>query len=296
MKIRTFLGLCLLTLALLGLFTIATHAVHAGDTNAPMATGVPPEPEVPSGLDLQAINFVLGLLFKYPKLTALAMLIGSLRTVMKPITLWLEARVKADPIKAARLTEFEQTAGPIFKRFCDLVDLVTSVKLPVVGAHGGAPAASAVAMTFLLSSSVLFGGCVSAPSNDVVSVTESAFGLRLSPSPSGGVPNATIGFSRLQYHRIPTSTNNVYAPSLISGINIDTSFTGHNEIDEQFATGLGIGIYDTNRLALAVARARANAAATNVPGVGVNAPLAAPVANTAPTIITNADGSLLITK
>lgn len=140
-------------------------------------------------------------------------------------------------------------------------------------------------------------GCASTPPADIVSATQSTFGLDVSADPSSSTPHVRLGFIRTQYHRVPTATNGIYAPSLISGINIDTSFTSSSAINEEFATGLGIGIYDTNRVGLATARARANAAAASVPGVGVNAPLAAPLTNAPPiTAITNADGSILFTR
>jgi hypothetical protein len=165
---------------------------------------------------------------------------GLLRLILKPVFTVLEHRAASDGDNAAI---DKIVKSPLYGLVHLLFDAFASVELESLGgvlAKGFAAAATLPPL--FLGTGLIAGGCGSVPSNDiVVACTESSFGLPAQPvALPERVPNATIGFSRAAISPHPhRPTDGVYAPSPISGINIDTSFTGRNEIDERFAAGLG---------------------------------------------------------
>lgn len=74
---------------------------------------------------------------------------------------------------------------------------------------------------------------------NVVSATESVFGMDISQSQVEQTPHVRIGFIRTQFHVVPTvrqSNEFIWTPAVVSSIDVDSHVTS-NRIEEDFATG-----------------------------------------------------------
>jgi len=78
-------------------------------------------------------GFFVGLAQNYPWLATILLIVGALRVVFKPLMTLLDGYVKENcsAEEYARLRTFE--AGPVYKWVSFAMDLVGSVKLPVIG-------------------------------------------------------------------------------------------------------------------------------------------------------------------
>ena len=79
------------------------------------------------------VGFLLSLAQNHPWVATVLLVIGALRVVFKPVMSLMDGFVKANcsPEEYGRLQSFE--AGPIYKWVNFALDLVGSIKLPVVG-------------------------------------------------------------------------------------------------------------------------------------------------------------------
>jgi hypothetical protein len=87
-----------------------------------------------SGSDKVGVaGFFVGLAQSYPWIATLLLIIGALRVVVKPVMSLLDGYIKdnCSPEEYAKLQSFE--AGPIYKWISFGLDLVGSVKLPLIG-------------------------------------------------------------------------------------------------------------------------------------------------------------------
>ena len=80
-----------------------------------------------------APNFFSNLATSYPWVCTVLVVIGALRVVFKPVMTLLDGYIKDNCSAAeyAKLQNFE--AGPIYKWISYALDLVGSIKLPVIG-------------------------------------------------------------------------------------------------------------------------------------------------------------------
>ena len=78
-------------------------------------------------------SFFVGLAQNYPWIATVLLIIGGFRVIFKPVMALLDGYVKANctPEEHARLQTFE--SGPIYKWLNFALDLLGSVKLPVIG-------------------------------------------------------------------------------------------------------------------------------------------------------------------
>ncbi len=87
----------------------------------------------------------------------------------------------------------------------------------------------------MLAPLLLLCGC-KIPQGTVVSMTTSVIGIRVGENPKTQTPELQIGFFRATYQFVPTSTNQIYAPMVNSGLSMDhKAFT--TSVDEDFQTG-----------------------------------------------------------
>lgn len=93
----------------------------------------------------------------------------------------------------------------------------------------------------------LMSGCV-IPSNDIFSQKVRFLGVMIGQNPATQVPNIYLGYGSVVIQRIPTSTNNIYAPNYIDtfdlGVNSGNFPSFGTSISED--TGTGNFMLDTN--------------------------------------------------
>ena len=79
-------------------------------------------------------------------------------------------------------------------------------------------------------------GCrLGPPDGRITSVTSSVIGISIGQSSADAVPHIQLGYTRQQFHIVPTGTN-IFAPAVLNSMSLDNTFS-HQVIDEDFATG-----------------------------------------------------------
>lgn len=100
---------------------------------------------------------------------------------------------------------------------------------------------SAFWITFLLLAALLVvalmsQGCFAVRQHhNVVGVTESVVGIDISQNQGQTTPHFRLGYVRSQFHVVPVATNEMYAPPVISSMEVNAG--AKREINESFATG-----------------------------------------------------------
>lgn len=232
------------------LLLLAAFGLRAEELT-PVALAADPASFNPTGLGAEAMNFLLPLLWKYPKLVALCALMGALRIPMKLLFTWLEHQSATDGDHTAvdRIV-----SNPFYGLTRLLLDLFGSVKLDLIP-----PAASATAVALMLS--LGFTGCtLGVQKGNIVSVTQSVIGIDIGQSADSNTPHVRLGYVRSQFHVVPTGTN-IFAPAVLSSMSLDNTFS-HQVIDEDFATGGATRDVKENSPAAASAKARTTKPAT----------------------------------
>lgn len=258
---------CLFTFAFFLLLSSAAHA----QTNDAALDAAPTLSVPPSAVDSEIFSLVARLLAAQPKLAALLLLIGALRVPCKLLTAWLDRRGAS----GADAVAGKVVGSPIYRAFHFLVDAVTSVKLDVLFKPGVLKPTAPLLVGGLLLLGFTTGCQAVTQHGNIVSVTQSVVGLDFSQDPSSATPHMRLGFVRSQFHVVPTGTN-VYAPAVISSMDLDTSLS-HQTIVEDFATGGATR--DLAQSPDSPAKTAARAKATKIKGAsaGTNAP---PLVNT----------------
>ncbi|HTH49749.1 MAG TPA: hypothetical protein VMB21_19705 [Candidatus Limnocylindria bacterium] len=236
----------------------AMAALAQADTNSASALLDTPLPQVPAALGVtlqpEARDLVLELVGRYPRLTAACVLIGAMRVPMKLLFTWLEHRAADDGDHTAvdRIV-----ASPVYGLLHLLVDALASVKLDRIAR----PPAAAAALFVALGLAFTGAGCrIGPPDGRIIGVTQSVIGISIGQSSADAVPHIQLGYSRSQFHIVPTGTN-IFAPAVLSSMSLDNTFS-HQVIDEDFATGGATRDVKDNSPAATAVKARTATPAT----------------------------------
>jgi hypothetical protein len=189
-----------------------------------------PVPEAP--LQPEATALVLELVAKFPRLTAACVVVGALRLPMKLLFTWLDHRAATDGENTAvdRIV-----ASPAYGLLHLLTDALASVKLDRVLPGAEARAFSAVLVAGALALVFLPGCRLGPPDGRIIGVTQSVIGISIGQGSADTVPHVQLGYTRSQFHIVPTGTN-IFAPAVLNSLSLDNTFS-HQVIDEDFATG-----------------------------------------------------------
>lgn len=126
---------------------------------------------------------------------------------------------------------------------------------------------------------LLLAGCVlSKPNGNIVSVTQTVIGIKVGQNVVTEMPEMQIGFFRSTFQIVPTSTNQIFAPSVNSSLSLDQKAFS-TQIDEDFTTGSAMAPTDSVAKRGALSRGKAPMTSISKPtnlwptlGWGTNVP------------------------